>query len=95
VAEREARRDWLLALVVSESDLRLSEIRGRLVADKNFAASISALWRFFDRYGINKKTYGPPRRQVIFVTTLISLRQRIRSQGIALAKMEIRTFQSS
>jgi hypothetical protein len=35
----------------------LMEIRGRLAADKTFAASISALWRFFDRHGISfKKT---------------------------------------
>jgi transposase len=53
----EAHGDWLLALVVSEPDLTLSEIRSRLAADKSFAASISALWRFFDRHEISfKKT---------------------------------------
>ena len=40
-------------------------------------------------------TYGPPRLQAISRPSLISLRQRIRSQGIALAKMEIRASWSS
>ena len=31
------------------------KIRGRLAADKTFAASVSALWRFFDRQGISYK----------------------------------------
>ena len=48
----EAHKDWLLALVVAEPDLTLMEIRGRLAADKIFSASVSALWRFFDRHGI-------------------------------------------
>jgi len=53
----EAHKDWLLALVAKEPDLTLMEIRGRLVADKNFATSVSALWRFFDRHAISfKKT---------------------------------------
>jgi hypothetical protein len=43
----------------------------------------------------HKKTYGPPRLQAIRDAGLISLRQRIRSQGSALAKMEIRTSRSS
>ncbi len=41
------------------------------------------------------KTYGPPRLQAISRPGLISLRQRIRSQGTALAKMEIRASRSS
>ena len=37
--------------------LTLMEIRGCLAADKTFAASVSALWGFFDRHGISfKKT---------------------------------------
>jgi transposase len=58
----EAHRDWLLALVASEPDLTLSEIRGRLAADKTFAASISALWRFFNRHGISFKKNAARRR---------------------------------
>jgi putative transposase len=41
------------------------------------------------------KTYGPPRLQEVSRSCLISLRQRIRSQGGALAKMEIRAPRSS
>ena len=41
------------------------------------------------------KTYGPPRLQALPRSSLISLRQRIRSQGMPLAKMEIRAFRSS
>ena len=53
----EAHKDWLLALVAQEPDLTLMEIRGRLAVDKGFAASVSALWRFFERHGISfKKT---------------------------------------
>jgi transposase len=48
----EAHKDWLLALVAREPDLTLMEILGRLGVDKTFAASVSTLWRFFDRHGI-------------------------------------------
>jgi transposase len=58
----EAHRDWLLALAASEPDLTLMEIRGRLAADKTFAASISTLWRFFDRHGISFKKNAARRR---------------------------------
>jgi transposase len=59
----EAHKVWLLALVATEPDLTLTEIRGRLAADKTFAASVSALWRFFDRHGISlKKRCTPPNR---------------------------------
>jgi transposase len=51
----EAHKDWLLALVAREPDLTLMEIRGRLAVDKAFAASVSTLWRFFDRHGITYK----------------------------------------
>src|ERR1700719_4207416 len=53
----EAHGDWLLALIGAEPDLTLAEIRERLAADKTFTASVSTLWRFFDRHGIGfKKT---------------------------------------
>ena len=42
-----------------------------------------------------KKTYGPPRRQAVSAIWIDSLHQRIRSEGTALAKMEIRTIRSS
>ncbi len=41
------------------------------------------------------KTYGPPRLQALPRSSPIGLRQRIRSQGTALAKMEIRASRSS
>ncbi len=65
----EAHRDWLLALAAKEPDLTLMEIRGRLAANKTFATSVSALWRFFDRHGISfkknaaRRRAGPRRRQ--------------------------------
>ena len=58
----EAHGDWLLRLVGNEPDLTLSEIRSRLATDKSFAASISALWRFFDRHGISFKKNAARRR---------------------------------
>ncbi len=58
----EAHRDWLLALAASEPDLTLMEIRGRLAAVKTFAASISTLWRFFNRHGISFKKNAARRR---------------------------------
>jgi hypothetical protein len=52
------------------------------------------------RRGVSRKfvyqqTYGPPRLQALPRSGPISLRQPIRSQGTALAKMEIRTSRSS
>ena len=64
----EAHKDWLLALIAKEPGLALMEIRGRLAADKTFAASVSALWRFFDRHGVTfeknaaRGRTGPRRR---------------------------------
>lgn len=58
----EAHKDWLLALIASEPDLTLSEIRGRLAVHKSFATSLSALWRLFARHRISlkKKPCTPP-----------------------------------
>ena len=58
----EVHKDWLLALVAQEPDLTLTEIRGRLAADKSFAPSVSALWRFFERHGISFKKNAARRR---------------------------------
>lgn len=58
----EAHTDWLLALVAEEPDLTLVEIRGRLATDRGFAASVSALWRFFERHGISFKKNAARRR---------------------------------
>ena len=52
----ERQHDWLLQLVAQTPDLILAEIRDRL-GERGILASISAVWRFFDRHGISfKKT---------------------------------------
>ena len=60
----EAHADWLLALAEAEPDLTLEEIRGRLLAEKTFKASVSVVWRFFQRHGISfkKRRCTPPSR---------------------------------
>jgi transposase len=59
----EAHKGWLLALIAQEPDLTLTEIHGRLAADKTCSASVSVLLRFFDRHGISlKKSCMPPGR---------------------------------
>jgi transposase len=50
----ERQRDWLLQLVAETPDLTLAEIRDRL-SERGTGASISAIWRFFDRNGISFK----------------------------------------
>ena len=58
----ERHRDWLLQLVAETPDLTLTEIRDRL-GEHGTPASISAIWRFFDRHGISlKKPPTPPNR---------------------------------
>lgn len=51
----EAHKDWLLELVAEKPDLTLEDIRGRLAAEKTFAASVSVLWRFFRRHRVSFK----------------------------------------
>ena len=60
-AALERQRDWLLQLVAEESDLTLAEIRDRL-GEQGTPASISAIWRFFDRHGISLKKNRSRRR---------------------------------
>ena len=50
----EEHRDWLLQQVAETPDLTLAEIRGRL-GERGLSASISAIWRFFQRHGISLK----------------------------------------
>jgi transposase len=47
--------EWLLALVAQEPDLTLEEIRRRLLEERQQAAGIGSVWRFFDRHGISLK----------------------------------------
>jgi transposase len=52
----ERHREWLLQVVAETPDLTLAEIREQLGA-RGTPASISAIWRFFQRHGISfKKT---------------------------------------
>jgi hypothetical protein len=41
----------------------LAEVQKRLRDDKQCAAGLATLWRFYHRHGISFKTYGPPRLQ--------------------------------
>jgi transposase len=66
-------------------DLGFSHVSARPKAYKQDADAIAAF----------KKTYGPPRLQVILSSTPIGLLQRIRPRAQAPAKMEIRAFRSS
>ena len=50
----EEHRDWLLQQVTETPDLTLAEIRDRL-GERGLPASISAIWRFFQRHGISFK----------------------------------------
>jgi transposase len=65
----EAHKDWLLAVVVAEPDLTMSEIQGRLKETHGLAKSTSCLWRFFARHNVTFKKNatrsgaGPARRQ--------------------------------
>lgn len=51
----EAHADYLLGLVRREPDLTLSEICARLERARGERASVSMIWRFFDRHNITLK----------------------------------------
>ena len=46
---------WLLALVATEPDLTLEEIRTRLAREKKLKAGRTSIWRFYDRHEITFK----------------------------------------
>jgi transposase len=58
-----SHRDWLLALVESESDLTLAEIADRLLSERGVTASQSAIWRFYERNGVSYKKKDRPCRR--------------------------------
>jgi transposase len=65
----ERHREWLLQVVAETPDLTLAEIRERL-GERGASASISAIWRFFERHGISlKKPRTPPSRNARTGTT--------------------------
>ena len=47
--------DWLADLVKEEPDITLEEIRARLREERDMAASIGAIWKFFNRRDISFK----------------------------------------
>jgi len=52
---------WLLALVKIEPDLTLEEIAARLLSQCSVKASLSAIWRFYERHGVSYKKKDHPR----------------------------------
>jgi len=79
-AENVAARLWRDRAQIREDERDEAQARAR-IAEEKLAALIP--------------TYGPPRPQEGCSSCLHSLRQRIRSQGCSLAKMEIRAVRSS
>jgi len=47
--------EWLLELVRKEPDLTLEEIQLRLLEERQHAAGLGSVWRFFDRHDISFK----------------------------------------
>lgn len=65
-----AYKDYLLALVAEKPDLTLAEVQKRLRDDKQCAAGLATLWRFYHRHGISfkkklarRRTRTPGRRR--------------------------------
>ena len=58
----EPHEQWLLALVVTEPDLTLEEIRTRLAREKKLKAGRTSIWRFYDRHEITFKKNSARRR---------------------------------
>jgi transposase len=57
----ENQADTILAIVASNRDITLAEIKAAL-AEKQIPASVAGLWRFFRRHGITlKKSRHTPR----------------------------------
>jgi transposase len=50
----DVHKEWLLALVTTEPDLTLEEIRSKL-RDRGIVVSASSVWRFYDRHDISFK----------------------------------------
>ncbi len=50
----EAHHDFIRALIVSDVDLTLEEVRDALAA-RGTLVSVAAVWRFFDRHKITRK----------------------------------------
>jgi transposase len=59
-----AYKDYLLALVAEKPDLTLAEVQKRLRDEKQCAAGLATLWRFYHRHNISfkKKRCAPPNK---------------------------------
>jgi transposase len=54
--------DWLLALVKTEPDITLNEIRTRLTTEQGLSASIGLIWTFLDGHDFSFKKNGARQR---------------------------------
>ena len=54
-----AYKDYLLALVAEKHDLTLAEVQKRLRDEKQCAAGLATLWRFYHRHNISFKNVWP------------------------------------
>lgn len=48
-----AHRDWLLGVIKGEADLTLDEIADLFLSERGVKASLSSIWRFYDRNGVS------------------------------------------
>lgn len=89
-------RAWLRARMAAVPDLTVRALRAELLAERGLRASYDAVWRFLRDEGLTfKKRMARPVCKRFPRSSLVSLRQRIRSRSNAPAKMEIRAFWSS
>lgn len=80
----------LAAHMATHPDRTLAQLQDWLEAEHGVRLSDGAIWAAVDRLGRSFKTYGPPRPQRCCPDDVSGLHQRIRSQGRAMAKMDIR-----
>jgi transposase len=83
------------AQVSRRPDATIAELCAWLLETHKVSASAGLMNKTLAVLDLTFKTYGPPRLQVFSAIRLSSLRQRIRSLGCALTKMEIRAPRSS
>ena len=82
-------------MVASRPEVTLAELRAWLLARHQVTASLGPMHRTLARLGLTrKKRMARPLCKRLVRVWLISLRQRIRPVGTAVAKMEIRALRS-
>ena len=62
-------REFLLGLIAETPDLTISELLGRLLAERSVRASRATLWTFLDRCGLTFKKSLPMRASKIAPTS--------------------------